>query len=154
VAAGISNQMLAGIALARHQLIKMKRQRYIWVFLRRTGWLLICTTTAGLHRCSTTNPAIGPSAVQQIAATRQVLASGQATSQMQHVIFNAAPTHTLTLLFAGGLQHLFVAKVGIAAGGQKERTDKEPIPGPAGRVIEDCAMFNDRAVNTSVRPRA
>ncbi|TWC17886.1 carbon starvation protein, partial [Pseudomonas sp. SJZ085] len=47
---GISNQMLAGIALMLGTvvLIKMKRQRYIWVTLLPAAWLLICTTTAGL----------------------------------------------------------------------------------------------------------
>ena len=46
---GISNQMLAGIALmlATVVLIKMKRQRYIWVTMLPAVWLLICTTTAG-----------------------------------------------------------------------------------------------------------
>ncbi|MGH8441121.1 MAG: carbon starvation CstA family protein, partial [Pseudomonas sp.] len=46
---GISNQMLAGIALMLGTvvLIKMKRQRYMWVTLLPAVWLLICTTTAG-----------------------------------------------------------------------------------------------------------
>ncbi|MDT8905690.1 carbon starvation CstA family protein, partial [Pseudomonas prosekii] len=44
---GISNQMLAGIALMLGTvvLIKMKRQRYVWVTLLPATWLLICTTT-------------------------------------------------------------------------------------------------------------
>lgn len=47
---GISNQMLAGIALmlASVVLIKMKRQRYVWVTMLPAVWLLICTVTAGL----------------------------------------------------------------------------------------------------------
>ncbi|WLG25720.1 carbon starvation CstA 5TM domain-containing protein [Pseudomonas sp. FP1154] len=46
---GISNQMLAGIALMLGTvvLIKMKRQRYVWVTMLPAVWLLICTTTAG-----------------------------------------------------------------------------------------------------------
>ncbi|EJL05315.1 carbon starvation protein CstA [Pseudomonas fluorescens Q2-87] len=58
---GISNQMLAGIALmlATVVLIKMKRQRYVWVTLLPAAWLLICTTTAGLIKLFDANPAIG-----------------------------------------------------------------------------------------------
>ncbi len=58
---GISNQMLAGIALmlATVVLIKMKRQRYVWVTMLPAVWLLICTTTAGLIKLFDANPAIG-----------------------------------------------------------------------------------------------
>ncbi|MBK0365217.1 carbon starvation protein CstA, partial [Salmonella enterica] len=42
---GIANQMLAGMALmlCAVVLFKMKRQRYAWVALVPTAWLLICT---------------------------------------------------------------------------------------------------------------
>ncbi|HAL69474.1 MAG TPA: carbon starvation protein A, partial [Pseudomonas sp.] len=58
---GISNQMLAGIALMLGTvvLIKMKRQRYIWVTLLPATWLLICTTAAGLIKLFDPNPAVG-----------------------------------------------------------------------------------------------
>ncbi|MDE2036375.1 MAG: carbon starvation protein A, partial [Pseudomonas sp.] len=57
---GISNQMLAGIALmlATVVLIKMKRQRYIWVTMLPAVWLLICTVTAGFIKLFDANPAI------------------------------------------------------------------------------------------------
>ena len=47
---GISNQMLAAIALmlCTVVLFKMKRERYAWVTIVPTAWLLICTLTAGL----------------------------------------------------------------------------------------------------------
>ena len=49
---GISNQMLAGIALilCTVVLFKMKRQRYAWVTIIPTLWLLVCTLTAGLQK--------------------------------------------------------------------------------------------------------
>ena len=49
---GISNQMLAGIALIMCTVVlfKMKRQRYAWVTIVPTVWLLICTLTAGLQK--------------------------------------------------------------------------------------------------------
>ncbi|WP_307988373.1 carbon starvation CstA family protein, partial [uncultured Pseudomonas sp.] len=58
---GISNQMLAGIALmlATVVLIKMKRQRYIWVTMLPAVWLLICTTVAGFIKLFDANPAVG-----------------------------------------------------------------------------------------------
>lgn len=58
---GISNQMLAGIALMLGTvvLIKMKRQQYMWVTLVPAVWLLICTTTAGFIKLFDPNPAVG-----------------------------------------------------------------------------------------------
>lgn len=49
---GIANQMLAGMALmlCAVVLFKMKRQRYAWVALVPTAWLLICTLTAGWQK--------------------------------------------------------------------------------------------------------
>src|SRR5258706_6444380 len=58
---GISNQMLAGIALilCTVVLFKMKRQRYAWVTIVPTLWLLVCTLTAGLQKIFSAEPAIG-----------------------------------------------------------------------------------------------
>ena len=46
---GVGNQMLAGIALllCTSMLVKMKRERYVWVTLVPTAWLLVTTLTAG-----------------------------------------------------------------------------------------------------------
>jgi Carbon starvation protein, predicted membrane protein len=54
---GISNQMLAGIALilCTVVLFKMKRQRYAWVTIVPTLWLLVCTLTAGYRKSSAPN---------------------------------------------------------------------------------------------------
>jgi carbon starvation protein CstA len=58
---GISNQMLAGIALllATTILIKLKRERYAWVTLAPTAWLLVCTLTAGWMKAFSSDPRIG-----------------------------------------------------------------------------------------------
>src|SRR5437660_38019 len=47
---GVGNQMLAGIALllCTSVLVKMKRERYVWVTLVPTAWLLVTTLTAGI----------------------------------------------------------------------------------------------------------
>ncbi|WP_447803898.1 carbon starvation CstA family protein [Pseudomonas kilonensis] len=129
---GISNQMLAGIALmlATVVLIKMKRQRYVWVTLLPAAWLLICTTTAGLIKLFDANPAIGFLALARkyndALAAGQVLAA-KSIEQMQHVVFNAYTNATLTALFLFVVFSIlfYALKVGIAAWGTKERTDKE-----------------------------
>ncbi|WP_274643773.1 carbon starvation CstA family protein [Pseudomonas serbica] len=130
---GISNQMLAGIALMLGSvvLIKMKRQRYVWVTLLPAVWLLICTTTAGFIKLFDANPAIGFLALAKkysdALANGQVLAPAKSIEQMQHVIFNAYTNATLTALFLFVVFSIlfFALKVGIAAWGTKERTDKE-----------------------------
>ncbi|WHS62923.1 carbon starvation CstA family protein [Pseudomonas sp. G2-4] len=130
---GISNQMLAGIALmlATVVLIKMKRQRYVWVTMLPAAWLLICTTTAGLIKLFDANPAIGFLALARkyndALAAGQILAPAKSIEQMQHVVYNAYTNATLTVLFLLVVFSIlfYALKVGIAAWGTKERTDKE-----------------------------
>ncbi len=137
---GISNQMLAGIALMLGTvvLIKMKRQQYAWVTALPATWLLICTTTAGLIKLFDSNPAVGFVALgrkySDALAAGQVIAPAKDAEQMQHVIFNAYTNATLTVLFLFVVfSVLFYAiKVGRAAWVRPERSDKEtpfePIP--------------------------
>ncbi|UXL39242.1 MULTISPECIES: carbon starvation CstA family protein [Pseudomonas] len=130
---GISNQMLAGIALmlATVVLIKMKRQRYIWVTMLPAIWLLICTTVAGFIKLFDANPAVGFLALAKKYSTAldagQVIAPAKNIDQMQHVIINAYTNAGLTVLFLFVVFSIlfFAIKVGIAAWGSKERTDKE-----------------------------
>ena len=137
---GISNQMLAGIALMLGTvvLIKMKRQQYAWVTALPATWLLICTTTAGLIKLFDSNPAVGFVALgrkySDALASGQIIAPAKNAEQMQHVIFNAYTNATLTVLFLFVVfSVLFYAiKVGRAAWVRPERSDKEtpfePIP--------------------------
>ena len=130
---GISNQMLAGIALmlATVVLIKMKRQRYIWVTMLPAVWLLICTTVAGFIKLFDANPAVGFLALADKYSTAlkagQVIAPAKNIDQMQHVIINAYTNAGLTVLFLFVVFSIlfFAIKVGVAAWGSKERTDKE-----------------------------
>lgn len=137
---GISNQMLAGIALMLGTvvLIKMKRQRYAWVTIVPAAWLLVCTTTAGLIKLFDPNPAVGFVALARkysdALAAGQILAPAKDAEQMQHVIFNAWTNSALTVLFLlVVLSVLFYSiKVGRAALREPARTDREtpfqPIP--------------------------
>ena len=130
---GISNQMLAGIALmlATVVLIKMKRQRYIWVTMLPAVWLLICTTYAGFIKLFDANPAVGLLALAKKYSTAldagQVIAPAKNIDQMQHVIINAYTNAGLTVLFLFVVFSIlfYAVKVGAAAWGRKERTDKE-----------------------------
>jgi carbon starvation protein len=102
---GISNQMLAAIALilCTVVLFKMKRERYAWVTLFPTAWLLACTLTAGLQKVFHPDPAIGFLAhagkFAAAAAAGQVLAPAKTLEEMQRVVFNDRVDAALAALF-------------------------------------------------------
>jgi carbon starvation protein len=91
---GISNQMLAAIALilCTVVLFKMKRQRYAWVTMVPTAWLLICTLTAGWQKLFHPNPSIGflahASTFSDALATGTILAPAKTVEEMNRIIFN------------------------------------------------------------------
>jgi carbon starvation protein len=91
---GISNQMLAGIALMLGTcvLFKMKRDRYAWVTIVPTVWLLICTLVAGWEKIFDANPRVGfvshASKFQAALAEGKLMAPAKSIEQMQQVIFN------------------------------------------------------------------
>jgi carbon starvation protein len=91
---GVGNQMLAGIALllCTTVLVKMKRERYVWVTLVPTAWLLITTLTAGAQKIFSSDPAIGFIALARkfsnAAAQGIVLAPAKTIAEMQRVAFN------------------------------------------------------------------
>jgi len=91
---GIGNQMLAGIALllCTAVLMKMKRERYVWVTLVPTAWLLVTTLTAGWQKIFHPTPAIGFLAqarrFAEAAASGQILAPAKTIAETQRVAFN------------------------------------------------------------------
>lgn len=58
---GIGNQMLASMALILGTVVlfKMKKQRYVWVTILPTVWLLVTSMTAGWQKIFHENPSIG-----------------------------------------------------------------------------------------------
>jgi carbon starvation protein len=86
--------MLAAIALTfcTVVLFKMKRQRYAWVTIVPTVWLLVCTVTAGLEKVFHPNPSIGflshAAKFSSAMAANKVLAPATTMGQMGRVIFN------------------------------------------------------------------
>jgi carbon starvation protein len=102
---GISNQMLAGIALVVCTVIlfKMKRERYVWVTIIPTVWLLVCTLTAGLQKVFSSTPSIGFFAhaqkFEEAFSAGKVLAPAKTLEEMRRVIFNDYVDATLAGLF-------------------------------------------------------
>ncbi len=91
---GIGNQMLAGVALmlATVVLFKMKRQRFAWVTVMPTIWLLMCTLTAGWEKVFDANPKIGFLAAankyQAALDKGELLAPAKNIDQMHQIILN------------------------------------------------------------------
>ncbi|KAI1691302.1 carbon starvation protein A [Ditylenchus destructor] len=98
---GISNQMLAGIALMLGTVVlfKMKRDRYAWTTILPAAWLLICTMTAGWQKIFSADP------------KGKVLAPAKSLEAMERVIFNDAWTRPV--------RHVHVRR-GERAGLQRE----------------------------------
>jgi carbon starvation protein len=102
---GVGNQMLAGIALllCTSVLVTMKRERYVWVTLVPTAWLLVTTLSAGVLKIFDPNPSIGFLALARkfsdAAAQGTVLAPAKSIEQMQRVAFNNHLDATVCALF-------------------------------------------------------
>jgi len=102
---GISNQMLAGVALILVTVIlfKMKRQRYALVSIIPAGWLLICTMTAGMQKVFHTDTSIGflahASKFHTALGSNQLLAPAKTMGQMQQIVVNDYIDAGLCVLF-------------------------------------------------------
>lgn len=130
---GIANQMLAGIALmlCTVVLFKMKRDRYAWVTVIPTIWLLICTTYAGLIKIFDSNPAVGFVAqakkYQAAIADGQLLGAAKSMGQMHQVVVNSYVNTGLTVLFLFVVFSvlLYAVKAILKARASNVRTDRE-----------------------------
>jgi carbon starvation protein len=112
---GIANQMLAAIALtlACVVLVKMKRERYLWIPALPTVWLVICTLTAGWQKVFGGEARVSflahARAFSAAAESGKVLAPAKSLEDMHRVITNDYVDATLTVLF----MMLVVATVGF-----------------------------------------
>ncbi len=104
---GISNQMLAAVALilATVVLFRMKRQRNAWVTILPAAWLCLCTITAGLLKLFSSDPKVGflahASKFAEAAARGEILAPAKTMADMQRIIFNDRIDAALIALFLG-----------------------------------------------------
>jgi carbon starvation protein CstA len=132
---GISNQMLAGIALmlATVVLIRMKRERYALVPALPALWLLVCTGSAGLIKLFSRDPAIGFIAqarrYQAAIAEGSVLAPAKTAEQMQQIVFNGYINAALTALFLAVMLSVLVYSLRVARQALKlpQRSDHEVL---------------------------
>jgi carbon starvation protein len=103
---GTANQMLAAIALTLCTVVlfKMKRERYAWVTVVPTTWLVACTVTAGVEKVFSPNPAVGflshAMRFGNAMAAGTVLAPAKTMQQMGQIVFNDYVDATLAGLFA------------------------------------------------------
>src|ERR1700726_1352395 len=101
---GISNQLLAAVALvvATTILLKMGRTRWIWVTLLPMAWLVIITMTASYQKIFDTNPRIGFLAYANALAAQ--IAAGKIPPaklvDTQRLIFNQRLDATVTAVLA------------------------------------------------------
>ncbi len=138
---GISNQMLAAVALILSTvvLIKMKRSKYIMVTVLPAVWLLICTTWALGLKLFSDNPQLegflylAKSYKDKIAAGGAELTAQEITN-MNHIIINNYTNAGLSILFLVVVYGIifYGIRVGMKAYKNPERTDKEtpyvPVP--------------------------
>jgi len=102
---GIANQMLAAIALtlASVCLIKMKRERYLWIPLLPTVWLVVCTLTAGWQKTFGADIKVSFLAhARKFSAALdagQILAPAKSIEEMHRIVRNDYVDATLALIF-------------------------------------------------------
>jgi carbon starvation protein len=102
---GISNQMLAAVALTLCTVVifRMKREQYAWVTIIPTVWLVACTLTAGMQKVFHPDPSIGflahASRFSAAIAEGRVVAPARSMEQMRQVLVNDYVDAGLSLLF-------------------------------------------------------
>ncbi|BES83970.1 inner membrane protein YjiY [Pectobacterium araliae] len=142
---GISNQMLAAVALVLGTviLIKMKRAQYIWVTLVPAVWLLICTTWALGLKLFSDNPQLEGFLYMANMFKGKIAEGGadlsaQQIANMNHIVINNYTNAGLSILFLFVVYSIIAygIKAALAARKVAERTDQETpyVPVPEGGV--------------------
>jgi len=139
---GIANQMLAAIALILGTcvLFKMKRERFAWVTIVPTVWILICTLTAGWQKMFDANPRVGflahAARYKTALADSKVLAPAKSIDQMQQIIFNDYIDAALAGFFIAVVLSVLVfgiRSILVARANNKPSTQESPFEAfPAG----------------------
>ncbi|CAM3895369.1 carbon starvation CstA family protein [Bordetella tumulicola] len=141
---GIANQMLAAIALTLGTVVlfKMKRDRYAWVTVLPTLWLLVCTMVASWQKLFDADPKVSflAHAAKYNAAIDQgqVLAPAHSLDEMRRVVFNDYVDAALCGLFmfvvvsivVFGIRSVLQARAQHSA--SSHETAYEPLPAVAG----------------------
>lgn len=125
---GISNQMLAAVALVLCTVVifKMKRERYAWITILPATWLIICTLTAGMQKIVSSDPRVGflahGSVFSDALERGEILAPATSPEQMSQIIFNDRIDAALAILFV--LVVVSIVFYGIKACLEAYRTDR------------------------------
>ncbi|HEX8571347.1 MAG TPA: carbon starvation CstA family protein [Allosphingosinicella sp.] len=130
---GISNQMLAALALTLCTVVlfRMKRDRFAWVTMAPLAWLLVCTLTASLQKIFHPDPKIGflahAARYSEAFARGEVLAPAKGAGQMRQVIFNDYVNAGLCALFVSVVLAIlfYGAKAVLAARRSEAPTTRE-----------------------------
>ena len=130
---GIANQMLASIAMifVCVVMVKMKRERYLWIPALPTAWLLVCTMTAGWQKLFHADPKIGFLANADkfgtALASGEILAPAKSLKDMERIVFNNQLDAALCVLFMSVvvLMLVFGLRAALAARRQAQPTVQE-----------------------------
>jgi carbon starvation protein len=139
---GISNQMLAAVALMLGTVVlfRMKRERFAWVTMVPAAWLLVCTLTAGWQKIFSADPKVGFLAhagkYADALAQGVLIAPAKTSEAMSRIVFNDRLDAALCALFMGVVLSVLVYSVraSLAARAANRPTANEvPFePMPAG----------------------
>ena len=146
---GIANQMLAAVALMLGTVVlfKMKKDRYAWVTIVPSVWLLACTLTAGWLKIFSDDVRVGFLAharkYADAVAAGQVLAPAKSLEAMQRVIFNDRLDAALCALFMGVVLSVLVYSVRSVLAA---RASRQPSAQEAPRVpLNPAAVASSHA---------
>ena len=133
---GISNQMLAAIALtlATVVLFRMKQQRFAWVTVLPTVWLLVCTLTAGMIKLNSSDPKVGflahAAKIDAAIARGEVLAPAKSMADMHAIVFNDRVDAGLTVMFLAVVVAMVFFGLGACLGAWRaDRPTTHELPG-------------------------
>ncbi len=122
---GIANQMLAGVALIMCSvvLVKMKRERFVWVTLVPAAGLLFVTCFAGLQKLFHPDAKIGflahAAKYNDALSKGEVLAPAKSAEAMSRIVFNDYVNAGLTALFLSVVVVVAVYGVRVALKARK-----------------------------------
>jgi len=111
---GVANQMLAAVALTLCTVVifRMKRERYAWVTILPTIWLVACTLTAGLQKIFSADLRVGflthASRFAEAADRGELLAPAKTMEQMRQIVFNDRIDAALAALFVAVVVSILV----------------------------------------------
>ncbi|TDH64532.1 carbon starvation protein A [Dankookia rubra] len=140
---GVANQMLAAVALTLCTVVifRMKRERYAWVTILPTLWLVACTLTAGLQKILSADPRVGflthASRYAEAADRGELLAPAKTMEQMRQIIFNDRVDAALAALFVGVVVAILVFGIRSCLEAWRDRRWTAQEVGDGGRVAAE-----------------